>query len=298
MRKPAVEKRSRARCEVMDMMKSIRSLQMNDGTEIPQLGLGVMSVPRDMLPSLTCRAVDLGYRRFDTATHYGNEAELGEGLARVEIDRDEIRVSTKVPDGMHGFDATLRAFDASEKALGRIDLYLIHWPQPAKKLYRETWRALVLLQAERRVRSIGVANFPPALIQEIADDTGILPAVNQIELHPRFQQPATRAFNSANGILTEAWSPLENGRVLAHPLIVDIAERRGRSPAQVVLRWHLQSGFVVIPKAANGRHLADNLAAASFSLDEAEMMRIATLDTPSSAFGIDPMLRQSDRGRI
>lgn len=238
------------------------------------------------------------YRHFDTATHYGNEAEVGEGLRALEIDRDEIFVTTKLPDGMHGHDAALRAFDASEKAIGRIDLYLIHWPQPLKGLYRECWKALVRLQTEKRVRSIGVANFPKQLIEEIVNDTGVVPAVNQIELHPRFQQHGARTYHAAKGILTESWSPLEHGRALTNPVIVEIAQRIGRSPAQVVLRWHLQSDLVAIPKAADARHLADNLAAWDFVLDEADMARIATLDSRESAFGVDPVQHQSDRGRI
>ncbi|WP_440861782.1 aldo/keto reductase [Sphingopyxis sp. 22461] len=275
-----------------------QTLTMNDGGAIPQLGLGLMFVPQDRLPGLMREAVKLGYRHFDTATHYGNETEVGEGIRSLNIDRDEIWITTKLPDGMHGYDAALRAFDASEKAIGRIDLYLIHWPQPAKGLYRSCWKALVRLRAEKRVRSIGVANFPRQLIDEIEGDTGVCPAVNQIELHPRFQQHAARAFHADKHILTESWSPLEHGRVLVNPVIVEIAQRIKRSPAQVALRWHLQSGLVVIPKAADTRHLVDNLAAADFVLDAADMARIARLDCSGSAFGVDPMLHQSDRGFI
>jgi 2,5-diketo-D-gluconate reductase A len=273
-------------------------LTMNDGASIPQLGLGVMFVTDGSLPALMREAVELGYRHFDTATHYGNEADVGEGLRRLEIDRDEIIVATKLPDGMHGYGDALRAFDASEQKIGRIDLYLIHWPQPMKGLYRDSWKALVRLQAEKRVRSIGVANFHKPLIEEIVGDTGVVPAINQIELHPRYQQHAARAYHQEKGILTESWSPLEHGRAIANPVIVEIAERIGRTPAQVVLRWHLQSGLVVIPKAADTRHLADNFAARDFVLDEADMARIATLDSPESAFGADPMTHQTDRGRI
>lgn len=279
------------------MTNAAHTLPMNDGGAIPQLGLGLMFVPGHTLPALMREAVRLGYRHFDTATHYGNEAEVGEELRSLAIDRDEIWITTKLPDGMHGYDAALRAFDASERAIGRIDLYLIHWPQPAKGLYRECWKALVRLQAEKRVRSIGIANFPIQLIDEIEGDTGVIPAVNQIELHPRFQQHDARAYHADKGILTESWSPLEHGRALANPVIAEIAERIGRSPAQVVLRWHLQSGLVVIPKAADTRHLIDNLGAWDFVLDEADMARIETLDSTESAFGADPMLHQSDRGR-
>jgi 2,5-diketo-D-gluconate reductase A len=271
---------------------------MNDGAILPQLGLGVMCVPEGALAALMRTAVDIGYRHFDTATHYGNEAEVGVGLRMLEIDRGEITVTTKLPDGMHGYDDTLRAFDASEKAIGRIDLYLIHWPQPMKGLYRETWRALVRLQTEKRVRSIGVANFLPPLIEEIVSDTGVTPAINQIELHPRFQQKEARAYHARKGILTESWSPLQHGQALDAETIVEIATRIRRTPAQVVLRWHLQNGLVAIPKAADTRHLADNFEGWNFALSDADMAQIQAMDGPVSSFAADPMQHQSDRGRI
>ncbi len=280
------------------MTGDMRALVMNDGTVLPQFGLGVMFVPEGTLPALMRKAVEIGYRHFDTATHYGNEAEVGAGIRSLEIDRDDITVVTKLPDGMHGYDAALRAFDASEKAIGRIDLYLIHWPQPAKGLYRESWKALVRLQAEKRVRSIGVANFVPSLIEEIIGDTGVIPAINQIECHPRFQQRSARAFHGQKGILTEAWSPLEHGRVLSNTTITEIAGRVGRTPAQVVLRWHLENGLVVIPKAADTQHLADNFGAWDFVLSDADMARIEAMDASVSSFGADPMLHESERGRI
>ena len=234
---------------------------MNDGASIPQMGLGVMFVEQGALPALMQEAVRVGYRHFDTATHYGNEAEVGQGLRQLEIDRDEIVVTTKLPDGMHGYDAALQAFEASECAIGRIDLYLIHWPQPMKGLYRDCWKALVRLQREGRVRSIGVANFPSQMVEEIVGETGVVPATNQIELHPRYQQRTARTHHGQKGIQTISWSPLERGRACSHPTIVDIAARTGRSPAQVILRWHLQHGLMVIPKAADSRHLTENHAA-------------------------------------
>lgn len=275
-----------------------RRLTMNDGATIPRLGLGLMFVPEGTLPELMREAVDIGYRLFDTATHYGNEAEVGEGLRRLDIARNEIVVTTKLPDGMHGYDAALRAFDASEAAIGRIDLYLIHWPQPTKGLYRETWRALARLQQERRVRSIGVANFPSPLLAELEAETGVAPAVNQIELHPRFQQAEARAFNRQSGIVTQSWSPLEHGRAVNDPTIVSIARSIGRSPAQVVVRWHLQSGLAVIPKAADNRHLKDNFDVWDFTLDDVHMTEINRLDRPDGNFGPDPMVFASERGKI
>lgn len=273
-------------------------LEMNDGALIPQMGLGMMFIPTGTLSALIQEAVDLGYRHFDTATHYGNETEVGEGLRRLPIERDQIFVTTKLPDGMHGYDAALRAFDASERAIGRIDLYLIHWPQPAKGLYRETWNALVRLRAEGRVRSIGVANFTPTLIVDIEEETGVAPSVNQIELHPSFQQREARAYHATKNILTESWSPLEHGRILTNSVITDLAEQKDRSPAQIVLRWHVQNGLVVIPKAATRRHLADNRKIWDFTLNEQEMARINALDRPESAFGVNPMDHVSDRGKI
>jgi len=274
-----------------------RTVQMRDGASIPQMGLGVMYVPEGTLPALMRDAVRLGYRHFDTATVYGNEAEVGEGVRSLDIERDEVFVTTKLPDGMHGYDEALRAFDASERAIGKIDLYLIHWPQPAKRLYVDSWRALVRLQEEGRVRSIGVANFTPELIKEIAGETGVYPVINQVELHPRFQQRYVRGYNADNGILTQAWSPLEHGLVLTNEEIKKIAVRVGRSPAQVVLRWHIQNGFVVIPKAADSKHLADNFAAWDFELSEIDMDQISSLDQNQSSFGLDPMTYQSERGR-
>ncbi|QKJ94432.1 aldo/keto reductase [Agrobacterium pusense] len=275
-----------------------RTVLMRDGASIPQMGLGVMYVPEGTLPELMREAVNVGYRHFDTATVYGNEAEVGEGLRSLDIDRNDVFVTTKLPDGMHGYDQALRAFDASARAIGKIDLYLIHWPQPAKELYGDSWRALVRLQEEGRVRSIGVANFTPDLIERIAGETGVYPVINQVELHPRFQQRNVREYNGTKGILTQAWSPLEHGLVLTNEEIIDIAKSVKRSPAQVVLRWHLQSGLVVIPKAANTRHLADNFAAWDFELSHADMTRISSLDQNQSSFGLDPMTYESERGRI
>ncbi len=187
-------------------------LEMNDGAPIPQLGLGVMYIPDEELPDVVADAVRLGFRHFDTATHYGNEASIGEGMRRLELPREELLVATKLPNAADGYDSALRAFDRSEQALGSIDLYLLHWPQPPKGKYRETWHAMVRLRDEGRVRSIGVCNFPVALLDELIEDTGVTPVVNQIELHPAYPQPDMRAANAARGILTESWSPLEHGR--------------------------------------------------------------------------------------
>jgi len=265
-------------------------LSMHDGAHIPQIGLGVMFVSNEDLPGLMRDAVELGYRHFDTATHYSNEAGVGEGLRALDIDRDELFVTTKLPNVGHGFDATLRAFDASAAAIGRIDLYLLHWPQPPKGLYRESWRAMVQLKREGRVRSIGVSNFPPSLIEEIEGDTGELPVVNQIQVHPFHQQADARAYHAKRGIITESWSPLAHGQVLADPTIAAIAERHGCSPAEVVLRWHLLNGLVIIPKAASRHHLAINLAVPEIEFSTEELTALAALDRPDGRIGPDPMV--------
>ncbi len=271
-------------------------LEMNDGASIPQLGLGVMYIPADELPAVLAEAAALGYRHFDTATHYGNEVGVGEGIRRIDLPRDELFIATKLPNAAHGFDSALRAFDRSEQAIGRIDLYLLHWPQPPKGKYRETWRAMVRLRDEGRVRSIGVCNFPEPLLDELIGDTGVAPAVNQIELHPAHPQPEVRAANTARGILTESWSPLEHGRALTDPTIAAIAERHACSPAAVVLRWHLDLGLVVIPKAASPAHLAANIAALELTLTEVEHSEIAALARADGGFGPDPMVHTTEQG--
>ena len=266
------------------------NIRLNDGAHIPRLGLGVMFVSTEDVPALMKDATAIGYRHFDTATHYFNEAGVGEGLRQIEIDRDAVFVTTKLPNAAHGYDEALHAFEASERAIGRIDLYLIHWPQPIKGRYRDSWRALVRLQNEGRLRSIGVANFPVPLLDELIADTGVTPAVNQVELHPSYQQPALRADLAKRGIATESWSPLERGQTLSNPAIQAIAERRGYSPAQIVLAWHLQNNLIVIPKAADRRHLSDNFAALDLHLAADDLAQIALLDQADGNFGPDPML--------
>ncbi|MGO4689671.1 aldo/keto reductase [Glaciibacter sp. 2TAF33] len=271
-------------------------LELNDGASIPQLGMGVMYIPAGDLPALLADAVTLGFRHFDTATHYGNEAGIGEGIRRLDLSREELFVATKLPNAAHGYDAALRAFDRSEQAIGHIDLYLLHWPQPPKGKYLETWRAMVRLRGEGRVRSIGVCNFPAPLLDELIADTGVAPAVNQIELHPAYPQPATRAANQARGILTESWSPLEHGRAITHPTITAIADIHGCSPAAVVLRWHLDLGLVVIPKAATPAHLASNFAALEIVLSAEDHAAIAALARADGGFGPDPMVHTTEQG--
>ncbi|MEU0881505.1 aldo/keto reductase [Lentzea sp. NPDC005914] len=246
---------------------------------MPQLGFGVWQVPdAEATPAVTA-ALKAGYRSIDTAAIYGNERGVGEAIAG--FDRDELFVTTKLWNADQGYDSTLRAFDESLKKLKLdvLDLYLIHWPTPARDLYADTWKAFVELQKEGRVRAIGVSNFQPAHLRRLIDETGVGPAVNQIELHPYLQQAELRAFHAQHGIQTEAWSPLgQGGELLSDPVIAEIAERHGRSAAQVVLRWHLQIGNVVIPKSVTPARIVENISVFDFELSDEEIAAVSTLD--------------------
>ncbi|MEV7674616.1 aldo/keto reductase [Streptomyces sp. NPDC088752] len=258
----------------------VPSVALNDGTEIPQIGFGVFQVPDDETTTAVAHALDAGYRSVDTAAVYGNEAGVGRALAASGIARDELYVTTKLWNADQGYDATLRAFDDSlaELGLDHVDLYLIHWPAPARDLYVDTWRAIGTLVADGRVRTAGVSNFTPAHLERLLDSSDLVPAVNQIELHPGLQQRELRALHAAHGIATEAWSPLAQGAVLADPVITGIADRHGKSPAQVVLRWHLQLGNVVIPKSVTPARIRENLDVLDFALSPEEMEAVAGLD--------------------
>ncbi|WP_432061103.1 aldo/keto reductase [Streptomyces sp. S1] len=258
----------------------VPTVALNDGTGIPQLGFGVFQVPDDETTTAVAHALDAGYRSVDTAAVYGNEAGVGRALADSGIARDELYVTTKLWNADQGYDATLRAFDDSLAKLGldHVDLYLIHWPTPARDLYVDTWRAIGTLVADGRVRTAGVSNFKPAHLERLLDGGGPVPAVNQIELHPGLQQRELRELHAAHGIVTEAWSPLAQGAVLADPVITGIAARHGKSPAQVVLRWHLQLGNVVIPKSVTPARIRENLDVFGFVLSPEEMTAMAGLD--------------------
>ncbi|MFJ4340017.1 aldo/keto reductase [Streptomyces sp. NPDC088915] len=258
----------------------VPSVALNNGTEIPQIGFGVFQVPDDGTTTAVAHALDAGYRSVDTAAVYGNEAGVGRALAASGIARDELYVTTKLWNADQGYDATLRAFDDSLARLGldHVDLYLIHWPAPARDLYVDTWRAIGTLVADGRVRTAGVSNFNPAHLERLLDSGDLVPAVNQIELHPGLQQRELRALHAAHGIATEAWSPLAQGAVLADPVITGIADRHGKSPAQVVLRWHLQLGNVVIPKSVTPARIRENLDVLDFALSPEEMEAVAGLD--------------------
>ena len=261
-------------------------VELPDGNAIPQVGFGVFQIPPDETADAVAHALRVGYRGVDTAAAYGNEAEVGEA---VRAGSEAVFVTTKLWNSDHGRDRTLRAFEQSLDRLGleRIDLYLIHWPAPARDRYVETWKALTELRDGGRARSIGVSNFEIDHLERILDATGVAPAVNQVELHPRFQQSDLRRFHSEHGIVTEAWSPLAQGGVLEDPVVAELASAHGRTPAQVVLRWHLQLGNVVIPKSATPARIEENFAIFDFRLDDDAMRAMEGLDA-GERIGPDP----------
>ncbi|NUS78936.1 MAG: aldo/keto reductase [Streptomyces sp.] len=262
------------------MSTPIPTVTLNNGIEIPQLGFGVFQVPDPETAAAVTSALEAGYRSIDTAAIYGNEKGVGQALAASGIARDELFVTTKLWNADQGYDATLKAFDASLAKLGLdfVDLYLIHWPTPARDLYRESWRAIEKLAGEGRVRAAGVSNFQPAHLRRLLDDSSLVPAVNQIELHPGLQQRELRDLHTELGIATEAWSPLAQGAVLSEPVLTSIAGRYGKSPAQVVLRWHLQLGNIVIPKSVTPARIRENADVFDFALTDEELTAIAGLD--------------------
>ena len=273
-------------------MTSVPNVSLSTGTttiDIPQLGFGVWQVPDAEVTDAVATALEVGYRSIDTAAAYQNEDGVGRALARTDVPREEIFLTTKVWNDEHGYEATLRAFDASAKRLGQevVDLYLIHWPVPSKDAYVDTWRALLELRSQGRIRAAGVCNFQPAHLQRLLDETGELPALNQIELHPRLQQTELRAFHAQHGVVTEDWSPLASGELLSDPVIAGIAQRLSRTPAQVILRWHLQLGNVVIPKSVTPSRIAENFAIFDFELEPADLAAIEGLNRDERT-GPDP----------
>ena len=259
----------------------MHTLKLNNGVLMPQLGFGVWQVPDAEAAPAVAEALKAGYRSIDTAAIYGNERGVGEAIAASDVDRDDLFVTTKLWNSSQGYDATLRAFDESMAKLGldTLDLYLIHWPMPARDTYVDTWKAFVELQKEGRVRAIGVSNFQPAHLRRLIDETGVVPAVNQVELHPYLQQNDLRHFHAQHGIETEAWSPLgQGGELLADPVVTEIAARHHRSAAQVVLRWHLQLGTIVIPKSVTPARIRENIAVFDFELADEELAALSTLD--------------------
>ncbi|MFD7597607.1 aldo/keto reductase [Kitasatospora sp. NPDC059812] len=259
---------------------TVPTVKLNNGVEIPQLGFGVFQVPDAETAAAVTSALEAGYRSIDTAAIYGNETGVGRALAASGLPREDLFVTTKLWNADQGYDATLRAFDAGLAKLGLeyLDLYLIHWPTPARDLYLDSWRAVERLASEGRIRAAGVSNFQPAHLQRLLDESRLVPAVNQVELHPGLQQAELRAFHTEHGIATEAWSPLAQGAVLDDPAITAIAARTGKSAAQVVLRWHLQLGNIVIPKSVTPARIRQNLDVFDFQLTDEDMATIAATD--------------------
>ena len=267
------------------------TIAFNDGHAIPQIGLGVWQTPNGEAAQVVRVALETGYRHVDTAAIYDNEDGVGEGIRAAGVARDELFVTTKVWNADQGYDAALRALDASCKRLGldHVDLYLIHWPSPGRGLYVDTWRALVKAREDGRVRSLGVSNFEAEHLERIIGETGVAPALNQIELHPRFQQSALRAAHERLGVATESWSPLGQGKLLSDPVLARIGEKHGRTPAQVVIRWHLDSGLVVIPKSVTPSRIVENFDVFGFSLDAEDIAAIGGLDREDGRIGPNPM---------
>jgi len=264
-------------------------LRLRGDVEIPQLGFGVFQVPPKDTADVATRALLAGYRHIDTAAAYDNEAAVGQAVHAAGLDRGEVFITTKCFNDDHGYQQARKAFKASldRLELDYLDLYLIHWPVPAHDKYVETWRTFIELQSEGLIRAIGVSNFQPAHLERLIEETGVTPAVNQVELHPRFQQVGLRREHEELGIVTEAWSPLAQGQVLDDPAITQIAEAHGKTPGQVVIRWHLQLGNVVIPKSVTPERIEQNFDVLDFALGEEEMAAIEALDA-GERIGPDP----------
>ncbi|MEJ7138469.1 aldo/keto reductase [Amphibiibacter pelophylacis] len=263
---------------------------LNDGRRIPSLGLGVWDIAQDETAAAVLQALELGYRHIDTAAAYGNERGVGQALVQSGLPRDEVFITTKVWNTHHGREKATASVHQSLERLGldSVDLLLIHWPCPVLGLTTETWETLIDLQQQGLARSIGVSNFEPAHISALVKATGVRPVVNQIELHPQFQNRAAFEFNRQNAIITQAWSPLARaGDVLRDPLIAQMAARYGKSPAQVVLRWHLQEGRVVFPKSSNAERQRENLQVFDFQLTREDLQAIRAMDTGQRLFA-DP----------
>jgi 2,5-diketo-D-gluconate reductase A len=268
---------------------AVPSVVLNNDVAIPQLGFGVWQVPSGDTAKVVRTAIEAGYRSIDTAASYRNEAGVGEAIRSAGVPRDELFITTKLPNPDHGYDSALRAFDASlaELGLDRVDLYLIHWPMPTRGKYVETWRALEKIYADGRARAIGVSNFHIPHLRRLFDETGIVPAVNQIELHPRLQQTVLREFHAEHGIVTEAWSPLAQGSLLTDATLAALAAKYGKSPAQLVLRWHLQLGTVAIPKSVTPSRIRENFDVFDFELAEDDLAALGEFDTGTRT-GPDP----------
>ncbi|OYD68434.1 2,5-diketo-D-gluconate reductase A [Rhodococcus sp. OK302] len=269
---------------------SVPNIVLADGKTIPALGFGVFQVPDDETQEAVSTALKAGYRSIDTAKIYGNEVGVGRAIAESGINRGDLYITTKLWNSDQGYDSTLEAFDASLDKLGLdyLDLYLIHWPVPSANLYVETFKAFQKLKADGRVRSIGVSNFTIENLERVIGESGEVPVLNQIELHPKFNQSELRAFHTGKGIATEAWSPLGQGTVLTDPVLKKIADAHSVTTAQVIIRWHLQIGNVVIPKSVTPARIKANIDVFGFALTPDEINAVGALTDPSGRIGPDP----------
>lgn len=267
-----------------------KQIPLNDGSAIPQIGLGIWQVDAAITANVVGWGIEAGYRSIDTAEGYHNEEGVGEAIRARDVPRDEIYITSKLRNRAHKRDDALREFDASMKKLGieKLDLFLIHWPLPGQDNYVEAWKTLVELRDSGRIRSIGVSNFNQDHLERIIGETSVVPSVNQIELHPRFQQRDKRAFHKEHGIAIESWSPLGSGRLIDDAGIGAIAKKHGKSIAQAIIRWHLQEGLIVIPKSVNRDRIVANFDVFDFELDADDMQRIAAMDSPDGRNGPDP----------
>lgn len=270
-------------------MTTIPAVPLNNGVRIPQVGFGVWQVDDREVVDAVWTALETGYRSIDTAALYGNEHGVGQAIAASGIPREQVFVTSKIWNGDQGYDSALRAFDASLERLGLdyLDLYLIHWPLPKRDTYVATWRAFERLYTEGRVRAIGVSNFQPAHLQRLNEEGAVIPAVNQVELHPNLVQEPLRRYHEEHSIATEAWSPLGQGKLLSDATIGRIAERYGRTPAQIILRWHVELGNVVIPKSVTPERIRSNFQIFDFELDPLDVATISALDA-GKRFGPNP----------
>ena len=261
-------------------MTSVPDLTLNNGVTIPQLGFGVFQIPPDATRKATLAALEVGYRHVDTAQMYGNEAGVGQAVRDSGLDRGDVFVTSKLDNSSHAYDDALAAFDRSlaELEFDYLDLFLVHWPMPAVGDFVETWRAMEEIYRSGRSKAIGVSNFQPNHLDRLRAETDVLPAVNQVEVHPYFTQTDVRSYGVEHGIVTEAWSPIAQGKVLDDPTIGRIAKRYGKTPAQVTLRWHIQRGDVVFPKSATRSRVEENFAIFDFELGDDDVTDISLLD--------------------
>lgn len=272
-------------------MTAVPALPFHDGRPVPQLGYGVWQVEDEVAADVVRQAIDAGYRHIDTAAGYQNEGGVGRAVKAADVPREDLFITTKLANEDQGFDSAKAALHASLEKLDTdyVDLYLIHWASPQRGKYLESWKALIELQQEGKAKSIGVSNFPIPQLEEIIAETGVIPVMHQIELHPEFQQSELRRYHAEKGILTEAWSPLgQGGDILKDPVITAIAEAHGVDAGQVIIAWHLAIGNVVIPKTVTPERIVSNLAAAQLVLTEEEVERIEGLDRADGRIGADP----------